>query len=51
MAYHESVGVGFSSRWHDKAFKKASRAIDEGDVAKAMEELDKGFDQADEIAG
>ena len=34
----------------DKAFKKASKAIDKGDVDKAVEELDKGFDRADEIA-
>lgn len=35
----------------DKAVKKASKAIDNGDVAKAVEELDKGFERADEIAG
>ncbi len=34
----------------DKAFKKASKAIDEGDVDKAIAELDKGFDKAEEAA-
>lgn len=34
----------------DKAFKKASKAIDEGDVDKAIAELDKGFDRAEEAA-
>lgn len=33
-----------------KAVKKASKAIDKGDVDKAIEELDKGLDKAEEAA-
>ena len=34
----------------DKAAKKASKAIDKGDVNKAIEELEKGLEKADEAA-
>lgn len=34
----------------DKASKKASKEIDKGDVSKAIEDLEKGLDKADEAA-
>ena len=35
----------------DRAARKASKAIDKGDVDKAIAELEKGLDQAENIAG
>jgi uncharacterized membrane protein len=35
----------------DRSVRKASKAIDKGDVEKAVAELEKGLDKADEIAG